>query len=89
MKAKEEAQKRSRHLANVLRAHLADASEAVQVLGPVACPLSRLRGRYRWHLAVRAPSGSALLGLLRAALTELTAGERAGMTLDIDPLTML
>ena len=87
--SEEEAQKRCRHLANVLRAHIESASEALQVLGPVACPLARLRGRYRWHLAVRAPSGSALLGLLRTSLSELTYSERGGLSLDIDPLTML
>ena len=87
----EEAQRRSRHLASVFRNAIALKPEhdGVQVLGPVACPLSRLRGRYRWHLALRAASKDTLLGLLRAGLGGLTAGERSGLSLDIDPLTML
>lgn len=84
----EEAQKRAYHLATVLRAELTPDS-AVQLLGPVACPLSRLRGRYRWHLALRAPTKPELLALLKAGIVQMTATERSGMTLDIDPLSML
>jgi primosomal protein N' (replication factor Y) len=84
----DEARKRSYRLANILRAILGEVSD-VQILGPVACPLSRLRGRYRWHLALRAPEKPALLALLKMGLAQMTASERSGMTLDIDPLTML
>ncbi len=86
--SEDETRKRSYRLANMLRAHLGPSSD-VTLLGPVACPLSRLRGRYRWHLALRAPAKETLLMLLRQALGELTASERAGLTLDMDPLTML
>ena len=86
--SEDEARKRSYRMANVLRAHLGGGS-GVTLLGPVACPLSRLRGRYRWHLALRAPAKAVLLALLRAALAEMTAGERAGLSLDMDPLSML
>jgi primosomal protein N' (replication factor Y) len=79
---------RCQRLADVLRALVGDA-EGVRLLGPVACPLSRLRGRYRWHLALRAPTKPALLECLRAGLAGLTAGERSGLTVDIDPLSML
>ena len=84
----DEARKRSYRLANILRAFL-DPASTVQLLGPVACPLSRLRGRYRWHLALRAPTKPELLSLLTTGLALMTASERSGMTLDIDPLTML
>jgi primosomal protein N' (replication factor Y) len=86
--SEDEARKRSYRMANVLRAHLGSAAD-VTLLGPVACPLSRLRGRHRWHLALRAPAKETLLALLRTALAEMTAGERAGLSLDIDPLSML
>ena len=86
--SEDDTQKRAYHLANILRAILGDKSN-VQLLGPVACPLSRLRGRYRWHLALRAPEKPALLAALKAAIAQMTASERAGMTLDMDPLSML
>lgn len=83
------AQKRAQSLASALRLEM-DAQETnAQVLGPVACPLSRLRGRYRWHLAVRCPDKTALLHLLRGALDGLPLTDRAGLSLDIDPLSML
>ena len=86
--SEDEARKRSYRMANVLRAHLG-ADPNVKLLGPVACPLSRLRGRYRWHLALRAPAKETLLALLRTALAEMTAAERLGLALDMDPLSML
>ena len=86
--SEDEARKRGYRMANVLRAHLGD-DPSVKLLGPVACPLSRLRGRYRWHLALRAPAKETLLGLLRTALAEMTAAERSGLSLDMDPLSML
>ena len=86
--SEEEAQKRAYRMATILRAEIPDGS-ALQLLGPVACPLSRLRGRYRWHLALRAPTRPALLALLKAGIAQMTATERSGMTLDIDPLSML
>ncbi len=85
--SEEEAQKRSRHFATILQALM--GREDVTLLGPVSCPLSRLRGRYRWHLALRAPAKETLLTLIQAALGELAAGERSGLTIDMDPLTML
>ena len=84
----DEARKRGYRMANILRA-LLGADAGVKLLGPVACPLSRLRGRYRWHLALRAPAKETLLRLLRVALAEMTASERSGLSLDMDPLSML
>jgi primosomal protein N' (replication factor Y) len=60
-----------------------------QVLGPVACPLGRLRGRYRWHVLFRCNEKPTLLALLRRALDAIPQSERRGLTLDIDPLSML
>ena len=86
--SEDEARQRSQRLAEILRAEIG-IDGAVQLLGPVACPLSRLRGRYRWHLALRAPTKPALLSLLKSGIAQMTATERSGMTLDIDPLSML
>jgi primosomal protein N' (replication factor Y) len=86
--SEDEARQRSYRLTNILRAQLGPTSD-VRLLGPVACPLARLRGRYRWHLALRAPAKETLLTVLREGLASLTATERSGLSLDIDPLTML
>ena len=83
------AQTRAAHLANVLHAEIAHQNASAQILGPVACPLARLRSKYRWHLALRAPTRETLLALLTNALSTLNTSERIGLSLDIDPLTML
>ena len=86
--SEDEARKRGYRMANILRAQIGGTAD-VRLLGPVACPLSRLRGRYRWHLALRAPAKETLLRLLRAVLADMTTTERLGLSLDIDPLSML
>lgn len=58
----------------------------VEVLGPAPAPLSRLKGLYRWHVEVRVPPEVPLSGLLRKALGLLN--DRAGLTVDVDPLNM-
>lgn len=83
------AQARAHALAGALACALEETQAQGQVLGPVACPLARLRGKYRWHVALRCPEKEVLLSLLRAALDALAPTERSGLSLDIDPLSML
>ncbi|MDR3709038.1 MAG: primosomal protein N' [Capsulimonadaceae bacterium] len=87
----EQASARCSHLADRLRAAIVNAGSdnEAQILGPVACPLARVRNRYRWHLMLRCATRPALLSLLRAALAEMPIAERIGLTIDIDPSTML
>ncbi len=82
---------RIERLAQQLRSAIVNAGDdhEAQILGPVACPLARVRNRYRWHLMLRCATRPALLALLTTALAGLTATDRAGLTLDIDPTTML
>jgi primosomal protein N' (replication factor Y) len=67
----------------------AHPARPIDILGPVACPLERLRNRFRWHVLVRSEHKPTLLALMRRCLAELGQAERAGLTLDIDPLAML
>jgi len=85
------ASEKCERIARALRNAIVNAGEdhEAQVLGPVACPLARIRNRYRWHLMLRSSTRPALVALLSAALAELSASERAGLTIDIDPTTML
>ncbi len=65
------------------------APESVGILGPVACPLERLRNKYRWHLMVRCQSRPQLLSLLKGVLAIMPPADQQGLTLDIDPLSMM
>ena len=61
---------------------------SVEVLGPVAAPLERLRGRTRWLIWLRGAQRQALRRVARAvAATEPDRGVRVG--LDVDPISAL
>ncbi len=63
--------------------------DALEVLGPAPCPLSRLRGRYRWHLLLKASRTEVLRERLSAAFAALHPSERFGLSVDIDPMSLL
>lgn len=66
----------------------AQVAVGVEVLGPVAAPLSRLRGRSRWQLWLR----SADRARLHRAVRDLRAFEPATgvrVTVDVDPISTL
>lgn len=60
----------------------------VELIGPAAAPLARLKNVYRWHVVLRAPADAPLSDLTRAALARLSTGERMGVTVDMDPISM-
>ncbi|MEO7719083.1 MAG: primosomal protein N' [Capsulimonas sp.] len=80
---------RSQTIVETLRQSIETQNLPVTLLGPVTCPLARLRNRYRWHIVARTPSKATLLKALRGMLSALSASDRQGLSLDIDPLTML
>ncbi len=61
-------------------------SRGVRLSGPAPAPFERLRGRWRFQLLVRAPSGNMLRELLTGALSEK---ELASLTVDVDPQQLL
>lgn len=62
----------------------------MSVLGPSEAPLSRLKGRTRWHVWLRAGQRGPLRWLLRAAVgEELGASGRNRVTVDVDPISAL
>ncbi|APG27634.1 primosomal protein N' [Syntrophotalea acetylenivorans] len=68
---------------------LADGT-TVEILGPAPCPLSRLRGKWRRQILLKAPSRSALRHLLNH-FKDLRSRVPAGVTatIDVDPIDML
>jgi primosomal protein N' (replication factor Y) len=83
-----------RDAAAKLAAHARTSKEAlerrVEVLGPSAAPIARLRGRFRFRVMLRAKDR----GPLRAALAAVREGmdrldRRVRAVVDVDPVTML
>jgi primosomal protein N' (replication factor Y) len=66
----------------------AAAELAAQVEGPTEAPLSRLKGRTRWQLFLKASQPRPLRALARAA-TEVGAPRGVRLSIDIDPISML
>lgn len=64
------------------------APPEVEIIGPSAAPLSRLKNQFRHHVALRAPLDAPLSNIVRNALSRLTPDERLGITIDMDPMNM-
>lgn len=78
------------HLASRYCAELRDQGEPgeVDVRGPVAAPLERLRGRTRWQIWLRGAQRQALRKVARRMIAaEVDRGVRVG--LDVDPMSAL
>lgn len=66
-------------------ARVAPHSEDIQVLGPVAAPLSYLRGKYRYRLLVKAKAEVNIQSMIRQWLAQTPKLPRVTLQIDIDP----
>ena len=64
------------------------AGGGTDLLGPVSCPLARVKNKFRFHLLLRDRSRPRLHRVL-AAYDELPREEKEGLTVDVDALTIL
>ncbi|MGE0396293.1 MAG: primosomal protein N' [Kofleriaceae bacterium] len=64
------------------------AVDTLEILGPTAAPLSRLRGRSRWQIWLRGPDRAALRRVARQAMT-VERESKVRVTLDVDPNSAL
>jgi primosomal protein N' (replication factor Y) len=81
---RERASSRLRELAAAVRGD--PAAAGLRITGPAPAPLERLKGEWRFQLAVRGASGR----LVRAALATALAERRdPGLTVDVDPYQLL
>src|SRR5216117_2946922 len=68
----------------LVRANTERLSGALSVLGSAPCPIERLKGRWRWHVLVKAAEPRAIGRVVRAL------GARArGLVVDRDPVSLL
>ncbi|MFQ5669470.1 MAG: primosomal protein N' [Acidobacteriota bacterium] len=79
-----------RRVEGMLRAD-PDAGEQLRILGPAPAPLSRLRGRYRFHLLLKSLSRRRLTAVLQRLGRNLEAarGPARGVSIDVDPVSIL
>lgn len=69
----------------------ARAPEAVEVIGPAPAPLARIKGRWRWHLLLRARDARWLGRIVRYASRRAPHTGRSGVRVifDRDPVALL
>lgn len=74
----------------LLEEELTRGRQAVEVLGPAPMPLSRLKGRYRWHLTLKGGSAKTLHQAAGWALQEAAPKGLSGtrLQIDVDPLSL-
>jgi len=72
-------------------AEKAPSDERAAVLGPAEAPLSRLKGRTRWQVSLKAQTAHVLRVLCRAAqrVPPPTKKSSVRITVDIDPMSLL
>ncbi len=73
----------------VLGAMREAAPEGTQILGGVPAPVSRVQGKYRFHIIVKAPDWDALAAALAPARRLLKGSGLVQAVVDVDPLSML
>lgn len=64
----------------------------ISILGPAPAPIERLRGRYRWHILVKADSArviSQIAGMLGAWKQSVRGLKDFRLVVDVDPQDML
>jgi primosomal protein N' (replication factor Y) len=64
------------------------SAPAVLVLGPAPCPVTRIKGRTRWHVVLKGPSRD-LGRLVRYAATRLGPAGGVRVAIDRDPVSLL
>ena len=65
-------------------------SEQIEILGPVAAPLDKLRGKHRWHLFLKAERLKTLLKTMQRGLNDMHRGsDDPRIMIDVDPMQML
>ena len=80
--------RKSRELAEKLRGDNV-SQPAIEILGPAAAPIAKLRNRYRWHILLKGPRGPALTELVRSAVSMVPGRGAVRLHVDVDPYNML
>jgi len=85
-----EARKTAVELSRVAKRHRAVREGKVTLLGPAPAPLTRLRGRYRFRLMLRASDRAALRNVIEVIAERVDRGiAPTRVIIDVDPVSML
>ena len=80
----------SKQLARVASQNLPPPSQGLRILGPAPAPITRIKGKTRWQLVLKAPTHAAMfktIDALERALEDVPSSVR--VVIDVDPAAML
>ncbi|MDE2127717.1 MAG: primosomal protein N' [Armatimonadetes bacterium] len=81
------ARRRARSAAGIVRGIVADGT--VKVLGPAPAPIERIKGRYRWHVVLRAPNAFDLTTAVSKTMQAAPPDTATGLVIDFDPRSLV
>ena len=61
----------------------------VRILGPAACPIARLRGKFRFHALMSGPEPDRLRPILQTMIGQIEPPNGVQWVIDVDPLDLL
>ncbi len=79
----------NRHITELVRKHIAENKLDARVLGPASAPISKLRGKYRYHTLILTTDGPQLRGFIGNLLRETKPPSDVQWIADVDPVDML
>lgn len=68
---------------------IAPPIDGIRVLGPAPAPLSRLKGKYRFRLLMKAPKNMKIQPLIRQWIAKVDVPSSVSVKVDIDPYSFL
>ncbi len=80
----------AQQLGRLIARHMPPPSHGVRLLGPAPAPITRIKGKTRWQLVLKAPSHAAMapvLDALERSLDEVPSSVK--VVIDVDPVAML
>ena len=87
--ARSRSAQQAQEAAQLLADRVCQEDPGTDVLGPAACPLSRIGGRYRHHVMFRAIRMRSVHGVLERVLTTLKLPAGVTLEIDVDPVNVL
>ena len=84
----QKAKSRIEAIALHLQTAIIETGEGTELLGPVKCPLARVKNKFRFHLLLRDRNRPRLHQVLDA-LTTLPTANQEGMLIDVDPMSIM
>ncbi len=77
------------HIGQRVREMIETAKADVRILGPAPAPISKLRGKFRFHMLLQGQDGEQMRGIVRKATGDLKPPEGVQWVVDVDPLDLL